>query len=178
MLDEGELEESMAELEESRRKLIILQLQKKGASAMTDSLVSSINGTSTPGRLGDRTITLRQLKDSIEEAKVLASNRELELQEAREDNLSLSKQLEDLEADRNQLLKKDRELSSKAHSFDAVKTSISSYEAKIEELEHQIQKLIAERNKLEMKLEETLQDSGEYYEVLHCDTVFASHSKK
>ncbi|XP_020704033.1 E3 ubiquitin-protein ligase BRE1-like 2 [Dendrobium catenatum] len=195
----SELEESMAELEESRRKLIILQLQKKGASAMTDSLVSSINGTSTPGRLGDRTITLRQLKDSIEEAKVLASNRELELQEAREDNLSLSKQLEDLEnqlkddkyvlhskpytllkdqlqhlnaeierykglieplqADRNQLLKKDRELSSKAHSFDAVKTSISSYEAKIEELEHQIQKLIAERNKLEMKLEETLQDS-------------------
>ncbi|KAL0925763.1 hypothetical protein M5K25_004133 [Dendrobium thyrsiflorum] len=195
----SELEESMAELEESRRKLIILQLQKKGASAMTDSLVSSINGSGTPGRLGDRTNTLRQLKDSIEEAKVLASNRDLELQEAREDNLTLSKQLEDLEnqlkddkyvlhskpytllkdqlqhlnveierykglieplqADRNQLLKKDRELSAKVHSFDVVKSSISSYEAKIEELELQIQKLIAERNKLEMKLEETLQDS-------------------
>lgn len=70
MLDEGELEESMAELEESRRKLVILQLQKKGASAMTYSLVSSINGGSTIGRLADRTITLRQLKDSIEEAKV------------------------------------------------------------------------------------------------------------
>lgn len=68
MLDEGELEESMAELEESRRKLVILQLQKKGASAMTYSLVSSINGGSTIGRFGDR--TLRQLKDSIEEAKV------------------------------------------------------------------------------------------------------------
>lgn len=134
MLDEGELEESMAELEESRRKLVILQLQKKGASAMTYSLVSSINGGSTIGRLGDKTTTLRQLKDSIEEAKVakcnpivfyclkeavisikseslhvlikyfyfllwqtLKTNRDLELQEAREDNLTLSKQLDDLE---------------------------------------------------------------------------------
>lgn len=126
----------MAELEESRRKLVILQLQKKGASAMTYSLVSSINGSSTIGRLGDRTIALRQLKDSIEEAKVprcspivfycvsrwllsatakfgslhmlvkyfyfllwqmLKANRDLELQEAQEDNLTLSKQLEDLE---------------------------------------------------------------------------------
>ncbi|XP_020586058.1 E3 ubiquitin-protein ligase BRE1-like 2 [Phalaenopsis equestris] len=195
----SELEESMAELEESRRKLVILQLQKKGTSAMNYSLVSSINGSSAPGRPGDRTITLRQLKDSIEEAKMLASNREFELQEAREDNLTLSKQLEDLEnqlkddkyvfhskpyvlledqlqhlnaelerykgliqpllADRNQLLKKLRELSAKSESFDIMRASCLSLEAKANELELQILKQIAERNDLEMKLEEAVQDS-------------------
>lgn len=65
-----------------------------------------------------------------------------------------------MQADRNQLLKKDRELSAKADSLNVVKASISSYEAKIEELELQFQKQIAERNNLEMKLEEALQDSG------------------
>lgn len=193
-----ELEESMAELEESRRKLVILQLQKSGASAMIYSGFSAING-STPVKLADRSINLSQLKESIEEAKILASNRDFELQEAREDNLTLSKQLEDIEnqlkedkyvlyskpytllkdqlqhlnvelerykglieplqADRSQLLKKDMELSAKVDSLDILKTSISSYEAKIEELELQIRKHIAERNKLEINLEETLQDS-------------------
>lgn len=70
MLDEGELEESMAELEESRRKLVILQLQKKGASAMACSL-SSPNASSTPGRHGDKIFAPWKLQESISETKVL-----------------------------------------------------------------------------------------------------------
>lgn len=68
-----------------------------------------------------------------------------------------------MQADRNQFLKKDRELSAKADSFDAMKASILNYEARIKELELQIQKQNAERNKLELKLEDALQDSGEIY---------------
>ena len=48
----------------------------------------------------------------------------------------------------------------KAESVDNVKQSITTYEANIEELEHQILKFMAEKNDLEIKVEESLQDSG------------------
>ncbi|PKA46048.1 E3 ubiquitin-protein ligase BRE1-like 2 [Apostasia shenzhenica] len=196
----SELEESMTELEESRRKLVILQLQQKGASAMTVSVVNVVNGGNSPRKPTDMALTLRDLKEAVEEAKVLTWNREFELEEAREDNLNLSKQLEELEnelkddkyvlhskpyaflkdqlqhlntelerykdlieplqADRNHLLKKEKELSAKEDALDTVKSSITNYEARIEELELQIQRHILERNELQIKLEETLQDSG------------------
>ena len=44
--------------------------------------------------------------------------------------------------------------------MDAVQQSITTYKAKIEDLEHEIQKLMAEKNDLEIKAEEALQDSG------------------
>ncbi|KAG0490950.1 hypothetical protein HPP92_007813 [Vanilla planifolia] len=196
----SELEENMEELEEIRRKLVILQLQKNGASAMTVSFVNSMNGGIPPGIPADRSSSLWQLKDSIEEIKTLAANREFELEESQEDNLTLSKQLEDLEnqmkddkyvlhskqytllkdqlqhlnvelerykglieplqIDRNNVMRKEKELLMKSDSLDSIKASITSYETRIEDLELQIQKHIVERNKLEIKLEETLQDSG------------------
>jgi len=57
-------------------------------------------------------------------------------------------------------LRREKELTAKAESADAARSSINNYDARIEELELQIQKLIAERNDLEIKLEEALQDSG------------------
>lgn len=57
-------------------------------------------------------------------------------------------------------MQREKEMSSKEESVDNIKQSIATYEAKIEELEHQILKLIAEKNDLEIKVEETLQDSG------------------
>lgn len=51
-------------------------------------------------------------------------------------------------------------MSAKAESADTARNLISSYDARIEELELQIQKLIAERSDLEIKLEEAVQDSG------------------
>ncbi|THU49235.1 hypothetical protein C4D60_Mb06t07410 [Musa balbisiana] len=95
---EGELEESMAELEESRRKLAILQMHKHGASTTHASIANAANGSSSPDKSADRTMGLKDLKDSIEEAKTLAASRLLELQEAQEDFLILSKQLDDLQS--------------------------------------------------------------------------------
>lgn len=68
--DKGELEESMAELEESRRKLAILQMHKHGASTTHASIANAANGSSSPDKSADRTMGLKDLKDSIEEAKV------------------------------------------------------------------------------------------------------------
>ncbi|KAG1342663.1 putative E3 ubiquitin-protein ligase BRE1-like 2 [Cocos nucifera] len=196
----GELEESMAELEESRRKLAILQMQKHGTSVMNASVASAVNGSNSLDKPADRTVGLRELKNSVEEAKTLAASRLSELQEAQEENLNMSKQVEDLQnklkddkyivtskpysllsdklqqlnmeleqykglmeslqAERNHILRREKELNARAESADAAKISLSTYEAKIEELELQIQKFIAERNDLEIKLEEAVQDSG------------------
>ncbi|KAI8573059.1 hypothetical protein RHMOL_Rhmol01G0249200 [Rhododendron molle] len=93
----GELEESMAELEESRRKLVNLKMQKDVASGVHTPLVGPVNGCLSPEKPAERTIRVRELKESIEETKVLAADRLSELQDARKGNLILSKQLQDLQ---------------------------------------------------------------------------------
>lgn len=60
----------MAELEESRRKLAILQMQKHGTSVMNASVISAVNGSNSPDKPADRTVGLQELKNSVEEAKV------------------------------------------------------------------------------------------------------------
>lgn len=99
----GELEESMGELEESRRKLISLKMQKDGVSGMHVPIPipvivpNLVNGNVSPEKPADRSKRLRELKESIEEIKVLADDRLSELEDAREDNLVLSKQLQHLQ---------------------------------------------------------------------------------
>uniref|UniRef100_A0A0E0EGK8 E3 ubiquitin protein ligase n=1 Tax=Oryza meridionalis TaxID=40149 RepID=A0A0E0EGK8_9ORYZ len=196
----GELEESMAELEESRRKLAVLQLQTGGGSLMNTSAPNGVNGSVSTDKSSDKGMGWRDLKDAVEEAKTLAANRLFELHETQEDNLILSKQLEDiqdqlkdenyivtskpytilsdqlhhlnaeieryrglvevLQNEKDQLMQKEEEMLAEAESVDAVQQSITTYKAKIEDLEHEIQKLMAEKNDLEIKAEEALQDSG------------------
>lgn len=63
-------------------------------------------------------------------------------------------------------MQREKEISAKAESLDSVKQTIITYEKKIEELETQIQILFSEKNDLETKVEETLQDSGRW-DMLH-----------
>ncbi|PWA91836.1 histone mono-ubiquitination 2 [Artemisia annua] len=142
---------------------------------------------------------LRDLKASIEEAKILASDRLSELQEAQEDNSALLKQLQDLQnelqdnkyiytsrpytllndqlpywkseverfrvmidslqADRSSLIRKEKELSMKTESLDALKSSHDNPDSTIENLEQQLQQCINENNELEIRMEEAVQDS-------------------
>lgn len=66
----GELEESMAELEESRRKLINLKIEKHGFSRIHGSVLNVVNGDYSPNKPVEKTRGLQELKISIEEAKV------------------------------------------------------------------------------------------------------------
>ena len=123
----GDLDDSMAELEESRRKLVNLKMQKDVASGMHNLTSGAVNGTLSPEKSTERTISLQELKNSIDETKVfmccpkllswtppslslsitvecfvhmlqiLAANRLSELQEAKEENLALSKELQDFQ---------------------------------------------------------------------------------
>ncbi|KAI3995588.1 hypothetical protein MKX01_023333 [Papaver californicum] len=196
----GELDESLAEVEESRRKLINIKIQTNGSSGLHVPVMLTGNGSVSPEQSADKILGLKELKSTIEEVKELAATRLSELQEAQEDNLTLSKQLQDLEnelkddkcvllsrpyhllndrllhcnaevdrykglidsfqSDRNYMLRREKELSAKAESADAARTAVSKSETKIEELQIQLQKCITERNDIEIKLEETEQDSG------------------
>ncbi|KAK8697438.1 hypothetical protein V6N13_113587 [Hibiscus sabdariffa] len=94
---QGELEEIMAELEESRRKLVGLKMQKNIASGMHASTPVVANGSLSPEKPADKTMGLREIKDLIEETKIVASDRLSELQDAQEQYLIFSKQLKDLQ---------------------------------------------------------------------------------
>ncbi|KAG7600599.1 Zinc finger RING-type [Arabidopsis suecica] len=92
----GQLEEIKAELEENRRKLITLKMQKDAACEGHVTSPAIANGSLSPEKPIDKT-KLRELKDSIDEIKIMAEGRLSELQAAQEYNLSLSRQCQDIE---------------------------------------------------------------------------------
>uniref|UniRef100_A0A2P2LH56 E3 ubiquitin protein ligase n=1 Tax=Rhizophora mucronata TaxID=61149 RepID=A0A2P2LH56_RHIMU len=196
----GDLEETMGELEETRRKLVDLKMQKDAAARIYSPAPSAVNGSLSPERHADRSKGLRELRDSVEEAKMVAASRLSELQDAREENLLLSKELEYLqnelkddkhinssrlyhsvndqlqhwnaEAERYRTLtaslqderlflaRREKEVNARLESADAARNTNDTAGSRIEELELQLQKCTVEKNDLQLKLEEAIQDSG------------------
>lgn len=54
----------------------------------------------------------------------------------------------------------------KIDSADAVRNAIDNAESRIEELELQLQKCVIEKNDLEVKMEEALQDAGQIMSLI------------
>ncbi|CAI8586519.1 unnamed protein product [Vicia faba] len=97
----GELDEIVAELEESRRKLISLKMQKDAAMGMNSSSADAVNGNVSPEKPADRAMGLPELKNLIEESKIVDADRLSELQDAREKNQILTKQFQELQNELN-----------------------------------------------------------------------------
>ena len=57
-------------------------------------------------------------------------------------------------------MRREKELELKAESTDTAKTAIDNAERRLEELEQRLQSCILEKNDLEAKMEEAVQDSG------------------
>lgn len=57
-------------------------------------------------------------------------------------------------------MRKEKEIVIKAESVETARKMVESSQSKIEDLEYQVQKAIAEKNEMEIKVEEALQDSG------------------
>ncbi|XP_010542449.1 PREDICTED: E3 ubiquitin-protein ligase BRE1-like 2 isoform X2 [Tarenaya hassleriana] len=194
----GQLEEIKAELEENRRKLINLKMQKDAAYESQATTPVTANGSLSPEKPVDK-MKLRELKESIEEIKIVAEGRLSELQDAQEYNLSLSSQCQDIEnelkddqyiyssklynlindqlhhwtveldrykiltdslqAERSFVMRREKELNVRAESLEAANPKTTSVDSRIEDLEQQLQRFIIEKNDLELKLEEAIQDS-------------------
>ncbi|KAM3692014.1 hypothetical protein ACJW31_08G055500 [Castanea mollissima] len=175
-------------------------MQKDVASGMHTPTHGTTNGNLSPEKPADRTMGLRELKDSIEESKILAEDHLSEVQDAQGENLSLSKQLQDLQnelkdekyirlsrlyslrndqlqhwnaeveqykvlteslqAERPHIKRKEKEVSVKLEAADALRNAIDNAESRIGELELQLQKRIDEKNELQIKMEEAVQDAG------------------
>ncbi|XP_050158816.1 E3 ubiquitin-protein ligase BRE1-like 2 isoform X2 [Malus sylvestris] len=93
----GELDDKMADLELKRRKLINLKMQKDVGPGVQNHTSSALNGTPSPEKSTERTISLQELRNSIEETRILEADRLSEYQEANEENLALSKQLQEFQ---------------------------------------------------------------------------------
>ncbi|KAM3760978.1 hypothetical protein ACB098_01G233200 [Castanea mollissima] len=175
-------------------------MQKDVASGMHTPTHGTTNGNLSPEKPADRTMGLRELKDSIEESKILAEDHLSEVQDAQGENLSLSKQLQDLQnelkdekyirlsrlyslrndqlqhwnaeveqykvlteslqAERPHIMRKEKEVSVKLEAADALRNAIDNAESRIGELELQLQKRIDEKNELQIKMEEAVQDAA------------------
>lgn len=57
-------------------------------------------------------------------------------------------------------MRKEKEILIKAESVETARKMVDNSQSKIEDLEYQLQKAIAEKNEVEIKVEEALQDSG------------------
>lgn len=57
-------------------------------------------------------------------------------------------------------MRREKELIAKIDLLDTARISIVSSESKVEELQKQLQMCVIEKNELETKMEETMQDSG------------------
>lgn len=72
-------------------------------------------------------------------------------------------------------MRREKELNAKSELADAARSVIEN-DSKIEELELQLQKCLIEKNDLEVKMKEALQDSGET--VCHLSQVSVSSGSK
>ncbi|PWA63422.1 Protein kinase, catalytic domain-containing protein [Artemisia annua] len=86
-------------------------MQKDKLLGVQPPVPFAVNGSVSPESTIDKTMGLPNLKASIEEAKILASDHLSKLQEAQEDNYVLLKQLEDLQVV-NEVMKWKRNISS------------------------------------------------------------------
>ena len=66
-----------------------------------------------------------------------------------------------LQSDRSYLIRREKELELKKESADSAKASIDKAETRVEELELKFQNSIIEKNELEAKMDEAVQDSGD-----------------
>ncbi|VVB00218.1 unnamed protein product [Arabis nemorensis] len=136
----GELEEIKAELEENRRKLINLKMQKDAACEGHVTSPAIANGSISPEKPVDKT-KLRELKDSIDEIKIVAEGRLLELQAAQEYNLSLSRQCQDVE---NEL--KDDQYIYSSRLYSLIKDQLHHWNAELDRYKILSEAVQAERS--------------------------------
>ena len=66
------------------------------------------------------------------------------------------------QADRSFVVRREKEVKAKVESADAARNTMDTTVPRIEELELNLRKCIIEKNDLEIKMEEAVQDSGDF----------------
>ncbi|XP_024516712.1 E3 ubiquitin-protein ligase BRE1-like 2 isoform X1 [Selaginella moellendorffii] len=196
----GELEDTLAELDTSRRKLAAALRNQKDLppGPPTPGAV-----TKEPGEKGGVYKTskdIRDLEELLERTKALSECRLVDLQEAHQKNLNLAEQLrrlqdshideqrvissrpylllqdqlkffkaeldrcqanaERFQAERDSALRHEKEVSLKAEAGEAARRDVAVAESRITALEAKLQQCMADRDDLQLRVEELNQLSG------------------
>ncbi|KAL5571647.1 hypothetical protein UlMin_021244 [Ulmus minor] len=196
----GELEITVAELEESNKKLAILKAQRNAAKGVGFPVLSLGNKHIGGDKIKDKAKDLQDLESTLKELTDQASSRLMELKGLYEERIKILQQLsnlqnqlrnvtcmsssqayllvrdqiersksevveyqalyEKLQAEKDNLMWKERELNVKSDVVDVVRRSAAIVDSKVTDLRMEIQKKIAERNRFEKKLEEASREPG------------------
>ncbi|KAB2616974.1 E3 ubiquitin-protein ligase BRE1-like 2 [Pyrus ussuriensis x Pyrus communis] len=149
----GELDDKMADLELKRRKLVNLKMQKDVASGVQNHTSSALNGTLSPEKSTERTISLRELRNSIEETKILEADRLSEYQEAHEENLVLSKHIARISVEDDKYVHSSRLYTMLNDQLQHWNAELDQYKAMIDSLQADRALVVRREKELNFKLE-------------------------
>ncbi|XP_038700369.1 E3 ubiquitin-protein ligase BRE1-like 2 isoform X2 [Tripterygium wilfordii] len=113
--------------------------KKDAASGVQTPIPGAVNGKLSPEKPSDRSKGFRELKESMEETKMLAADRLSELQDAQEENIVLSKELEHLQDE----LKDDKHVRS-SRLYSLVTDQLQHWNAEVERYKAQTDSLQAD----------------------------------
>eukprot|EP01018_Ginkgo_biloba_P005014 Gb_28646 [translate_table: standard] len=151
----GELEETMAELEESRRKLVSLKTQRDAAPGASIPVLHVGNKNDIGDKAGDKTRELRDMEAALEATKTLAASRLSELQEAHQEKLKVSQQLELMQ---DALKDEKHVLSSRPYillndQLQRLKTEVERYQSMVDSLQAERDNALRREKEMNLKVE-------------------------
>lgn len=150
----GELEETMAELEESKFKLARLKSQRD-ASLGASFPNLHLGNKNDLDKSGDKSRKLREIEAALEEHKTLAENRLIELQEAHQEKLKISQQMDHMQ---DSLNNEKHVLSSRPYlllndQLQRLKAEVDHYQSEVESLQADKDSLLRREKEMNLKLE-------------------------
>jgi E3 ubiquitin-protein ligase BRE1 len=150
----GELEETMAELEESKYKLACLKSQRD-ASLGASFPNLHLGNKNDLDKSGDKSRKLREIEAALEELKTLAENRLAELQEAHQEKLKISQQMDHMQ---DSLNNGKHILSSRPYlllndQLQRLKAEVDRYQSEVESLQAERDRLLHREKEMNLKLE-------------------------
>uniref|UniRef100_A0A2N9EF63 E3 ubiquitin protein ligase n=1 Tax=Fagus sylvatica TaxID=28930 RepID=A0A2N9EF63_FAGSY len=182
----GELEVTLAELEESNCNLASLKAQRDAAKGaffpvlnVGNKPVASDKVRDKQKDLNDMESTLKELKNKLKNVKCITSSNDYllvkdQIEKSKSEVLQYQALFEKLQAEKDNLLWSERELSIKNDMVDVFRRSSAVAELRATDLGVEIQKQIEERNIIESKLEEASREPGRKEIIAEFRTLLSS----
>nr|CAN69177.1 hypothetical protein VITISV_024408 [Vitis vinifera] len=172
ILVNGELESTVAELEESNCKLVTLKAERDAAKGAFFPILSlgSKNVAGDKARdkqkdLHDMEATLKELLNTLKNVKCISSSSAYvlvtdQLEKSKAEVVHYQALFEKLQVEKDNLVWREKEVNMKNDFVDVFRRSSVVTDSRLSELRIEIQNQINERNLIEIKLEEASREPG------------------
>ncbi|CAN6477956.1 unnamed protein product [Victoria cruziana] len=137
----GELESTISELEESKRKLALLKAQRDSAQGAFFPVLNIGTKHASAEKIKDKPRDLHDMESAVKEYSDLASSRLLKLRSAHEEKTNILRQLQNLQA----LLKDVKHITS-SNAFQLLNNELEGSKTELEQYRALMEKLQAEKD--------------------------------